>query len=92
MRIEKETEVTIKVRIGYVWPDDFESETGVYEYGNLYHGTRKFRTTISGTEFVAQDMMTPEQAQELIMVLWEKSSDLLQASEITIQDLGIVQE
>ena len=75
MRIEKETEVTIKVKIGWVWPDDFQDKFHISE--------ESFRN-----EFTVDD----DHARELIMVLWEKSSDLLQASEVTIQDLGIVQE
>ncbi len=76
MRIEKETEVTIKIRIGFVWPDDFQDK---------YH--------MSEDSFRNTDMIPDtETARELIMVLWEKSSDLVQAAEVTVRDLGVVQE
>ncbi len=85
MRIERETEVTIKVKIGYVWPDDFESESGVYQYNT-------FRTTQSASEFVNSELLTPEQARDLIMNMYEKSSDLLQFADISVRDMGIVRE
>ncbi len=79
MRIEKETEVTIKVKIGYVWPDDFEDDFG--------------KPTLTEEEFRTHTLVEDGiVAQEIILDLWEKVYDLLQASEVTVRDLGIVQE
>ncbi len=76
MRIEKDTEVTIKVRIGYVWPDDFEDKYHISE--------ESFRNT--------EQIPDPETARDLLMNMYENSADLLQFATITVQDMGIVRE
>ncbi len=79
MRIEKETEVTIKVKIGYVWPDDFKDK-----FGNNYIRENTFRS---------QPMIeNATEAEEVLANLYANLYDLFQASEVTVRDLGIVQE
>ena len=85
MRIEKETEVTIKVKIGYVFPDDF-----IEHYG---YDPEKIRVLIRENTFRTQPMIaSSEEAVEVLMNVYANVSDLLQSAEITVQDLGIVQE
>ncbi len=80
MRIEKETEVTIKVRIGYVWPDDFQDEFG--------------KTYLSEDDFRNKDLIEDAfVAEEIINDSYGTIHDLfVQASEVTVRELGIVQE
>ena len=80
MRIEKETEVTIKVKIGYVWPDDFRTGSGT-------------ETLIKESTFRSQPMVADStEAEEVLMNLYANVSDLLQAAEISVRDLGIITE
>ena len=79
MRIEKETEVTIKVKIGYVWPDNVIP----IEMGTL----------IKESTFRSQPMVADStEAEEVLMNLYANVSDLLQAAEISVRDLGIITE
>jgi hypothetical protein len=85
MRIEKETEVTIKVKIGYVFPDDF-----IERYTD---DPNKTRVQIRENTFRTQPMIeSAEEAEEVLLNLYANVSDLLQASEITVQDMGIIRE
>ncbi len=79
MRIEKETEVTIKVRIGYVWPDDF-----LDEFGKVYLSEKVFRT-----HDLVEDQIV---AEEILADSFGNIHDLFQAAEVTVRDLGIVRE
>ncbi len=79
MRIEKETEVTIKVKIGYVWPDDFQDE-----FGKTYVSEEHFRFMN-----LVEDVVV---AEEILADSYGNIHDLFQASEVTVRDLGIVQE
>ncbi len=79
MRIERETEVTIKVRIGYVWPDDFQDEFG--------------KTYLSEDDFRSGDLIeAPVVAKEILEDTVGTLPNLFEQAEVTIQDLGIVQE
>ena len=80
MRIEKETEVTIKVKIGYVWPDDFQDE-----FGKTYLSEDEFRNNpLVEDTFVAEEILSDS---------FGNIHDLfVQASDVTVRELGIVQE
>ncbi len=80
MRIEKETEVTIKVKIGYVYPDDFMTS------GN---------ESVPDEEWFRNEFLPlqdPVVRDEIIVSLWERTSRLLQDAEVSVRDLGVVQE
>ncbi len=77
MRIEKEAEVTIKVRIAYVWPDDFEDDS--------------HNPTMTEEEFRAWDSYV-SWAPEIVVETYSNVPDLMQAAEVTVRDRGVVQE
>ncbi len=79
MRIEKETEVTIKVKIGYVYPDDFTDE-----FGEVYLSEEEFRNNpLVEDTFVAEEILSDS---------YGSYRDLFRAGEVTLTELGIVQE